>query len=109
LEDKEVAKHHLVVTEEAEADIREGFRWYQQETGLGADFVAEVKERLAFIEQNPFAYQVVKQGIRRAVVHRFPYNVYIHDQRIPDQCACGLGGQPEPRQTVRCYEERFGR
>jgi toxin ParE1/3/4 len=71
-----LAQHNLVVTEEAEADIREGFRWYQRQAGLGKDFVAEVEERLAFIEQSPFAYQVIEQGIRRAVVHRFPYNVY---------------------------------
>ena len=61
----------------AQADIRAAARWYdQQRTGLGKDFVAEVKEVVRRLSQTPRMHQIIKGHVRRALVQRFPYCVY---------------------------------
>jgi plasmid stabilization system protein ParE len=70
-------RFQLVITDEAEADIRDAFRWYdEQQAGLGARFVDAIGQRLAFIEQQALAITIVDHDIRRAVVSRFPYHIY---------------------------------
>jgi plasmid stabilization system protein ParE len=68
--------YRLVITDDAELDIAEARRWYQEQAGLGADFVDRIGKKLDFVEQQPLATPVVAHGIRRAVVTRFPYNIY---------------------------------
>lgn len=69
-------RFQLVITDEAGADIADAVLWYEEQAGIGADFVTALDQRLTFIEQQPLAIAVVDHGIRRAVVARFPYNVY---------------------------------
>lgn len=66
----------LVITGEAEADIEDAIRWYDEQAGIGADFIAALEWRLTFIERQPLAVAVVDHGIRRTVIDRFPYNLY---------------------------------
>src|SRR5437660_1726118 len=56
--------------------------WYEQrQAGLGADFVARVREVFQRITANPKVHSVVYQDVRKAVVKRFPYIVlYREDQ-----------------------------
>lgn len=68
--------YRLVITEGAELDIAEVRHWYQEQAGLGADFIDCIGSKLDFIEQQPLATPVVAHGIRRAVVTRYPYNIY---------------------------------
>ena len=68
--------YQLVVTDGAELDVAEARQWYQEQAGLGAGFIASVGKQFEFIELQPFATPVVAHGIRRAVVARFPYNIY---------------------------------
>jgi plasmid stabilization system protein ParE len=67
----------LIVTPEAEADILDGYRSYEDiQNGLGIRFVDEIDRSLARIAPNPLQYQEVEPDIRRAVVHTFPYLVF---------------------------------
>ena len=67
----------LIVTPEAEADILDGYRSYEdKQNGLGVRFVDEIEQSLARIAPNPLQYQEVEPDIRRAVVHTFPYLVF---------------------------------
>lgn len=67
----------LALREAAFADIDAAEGWYEnKEPGLGSQFVDAVDRTLASIEENPRAYPVVENTIRRAVVRRFPYSVF---------------------------------
>ena len=64
----------IVFRAEAQTEFDEAFDWYeQQQAGLGVDFLACVAEVLERIESLPEAYEVVFEGVRRAVVSKFPY------------------------------------
>ena len=66
-----------LLSSEAEADLAEAFDWYeQQQRDLGREFVAKVEESLDRILSNPRQYQEVRQGVRRAVMNRFPYSLF---------------------------------
>ncbi len=53
-------------------------QWYESErVGLGAIFAAAVETTITAILHNPLAYARVKREIRRAVVRRFSYAVYL--------------------------------
>ncbi|MDH4457968.1 MAG: type II toxin-antitoxin system RelE/ParE family toxin [Nevskia sp.] len=87
-------RFQLVITGEAEADIADAIRWYDQQAGIGADFIAALDQRLTFIEQQPLAVAEVDHGIRRAVIARFPYNIYfIVNGRFINVLAVWHGGR----------------
>jgi plasmid stabilization system protein ParE len=67
----------LVLRRAAVGDIEDAQLWYEgQEPGLGDRFLAAVERTLALVEKNPYVYQLVEDEIRRAVVRKFPYNVF---------------------------------
>jgi len=64
----------IVFRVEAQTEFDEAFDWYeQQQAELGVDFLMCVAEVLEHIESMPEAYEVVFEGIRRAVVRKFPF------------------------------------
>jgi len=70
---------------EAELDIEETARWYEkQRINLGFEFVNEVEKKGEFIETNPHLYQKVYKSVHRAVLERFPFNVFyfIEDESV---------------------------
>ena len=68
--------YKLIVRPEAEAELEEAFLWYEQQViGLGSQFLLVVDEAINSIQQNPFQYPVIYKDIRRALTHRFPYQV----------------------------------
>lgn len=76
----------LIVTPGAEADILDGYRSYEEaRSGLGARFLDEIEKSLARIAPNPLQYQEVEPDIMRAVVHVFPYLVFLtfDDDSVP--------------------------
>lgn len=67
----------LVLEPEAEDDLEGARAWYEQRVGgLGAEFVAVVRESLETIERSPKLFPVAHADIRKAVLRRFPYSVY---------------------------------
>jgi len=61
----------------SDADIEAGFEWYESEqTGLGLEFLDEIRAAYARILDGPFKYEELRSGIRRALTRRFPYAVY---------------------------------
>jgi len=44
--------------------------------GLGREFVVEVDAAMSRVDDNPHQYQVLHRDTRRAIVHRFPYEVF---------------------------------
>lgn len=62
---------------EAERDIEEGAKWYeQQRTGLGYDFLQEVEKTAHMVSENVMEFEKVHKNLRRAVIKRFPFNLF---------------------------------
>ena len=69
--------YRLQSTPAVEVDIESAFEWYQSESsGLGIEFLDELRAAYDRIEESPIKYQVLKWDIRRSLLRRFPYAVY---------------------------------
>ena len=76
----------LIVRAEAEAEIGDAALWYEHsEQGLGWAITSEVRSAINRIAENPFAYVRLRKrpDVRRALVHRFPYNVFCIVEEMP--------------------------
>jgi plasmid stabilization system protein ParE len=68
----------LIVRGEAEADLLQAARWYEdRREGLGAAFLNEVNRLLQSIRRNPRQFKVryKKHKLRWALLNRFPYKI----------------------------------
>lgn len=95
----------LIVRPEAEADLLQAFRWYEdQRPGLGGEFMEEVSRCLHAVEQRPLSFALVDELARRATTRRFPYAIFFvvgpeevsvvaafHMARHPDALSTRLG------------------
>lgn len=60
----------------AEVDIREAFTWYRERNALIADaFRVEVFDAIDRIGEAPLGRTADAGGLRKRVLHRFPYSV----------------------------------
>lgn len=70
-------RYRLILRKGAEADIGEAYHWYEEKvSGLGAEFILAVDRALGSIQGNPERYPIIYQGVRRALLHRFPYGIF---------------------------------
>src|SRR5262249_52690258 len=65
----------IILLPEAQAEFDEAVDWYEQQAGIGAEFIARVQEVFSRISANPAIHQTVYKDVRRAVVRRFRYTV----------------------------------
>jgi plasmid stabilization system protein ParE len=67
----------LVFAQEAQQDIEEAYRWFEeQRVGLGEDFLSCVDACIQNICRVPELYPKIHEDYRRALVRRFPYAVF---------------------------------
>jgi len=67
-------KSHL--TPEAELDLIEAIRWYdERDQKLGDQLLRNLYRCIASIERNPRLYPLVHRQMRRALVRRFPFQI----------------------------------
>jgi plasmid stabilization system protein ParE len=67
----------VVVRPAAKADIREASAYYEGERpGLGEAFIDEVASIFARARKLPNQFPEIAKGVRRGLLHRFPYAVY---------------------------------
>ncbi|MEW5967879.1 MAG: type II toxin-antitoxin system RelE/ParE family toxin [Pseudomonadota bacterium] len=67
----------LVFRPQARREFDAAGDWHEREQpGLGATFLAEVDQVLRLIASSPDAFPEVLDGVRKAVVRRFPYCLY---------------------------------
>jgi len=70
-------KRRTFVRPEAQDDIREAARWYEdRESGLGLRFLREIRTSLEHICDNPLRFPIIEEDVRRALLHKFPYSIY---------------------------------
>ena len=69
--------HRLVSAPRADLDVDAAFEWYENErSGLGLEFLDELRATYDRIADGPLKYQLIRSGIRRVLLRRFPYAVY---------------------------------
>ena len=61
----------------SEDDVDEAYAWYaSSRRGLGEEFLADMDAVMHMLEQVPEIGPAVYQGLRRVLLHRFPYSIY---------------------------------
>lgn len=64
----------------AEREMLEAAQYYaSQVPGLGQDFLDAIESATADIVQDPRRWPVLRTGVRRRLVHRFPYGLLYRD------------------------------
>ncbi len=67
----------IIVSREAEADLLDAYSWYENSLEeLGSNFIGEAETSFERIATHPELYEEVEKGIRRAVIHTFPYLIF---------------------------------
>jgi plasmid stabilization system protein ParE len=67
----------LTYPPEAEAELLEAVQFYERRVaGLGASFLREFESAISAIEEAPERWQLMEGGLRRFLMHRFPYGIY---------------------------------
>ena len=75
----------LSIRKEAEADITEAYRYYENaRPGLGTEFIQCVDDAIHRIQNNPRQYKQILGTVRRVFVRKFLYGVYytLNDSQI---------------------------
>jgi len=63
--------------DEALAEFIEAGRYYnRQVSGLGDAFLDEVETGIQKILEDPNVWRALEDGVRRYLIHRFPYGIY---------------------------------
>jgi plasmid stabilization system protein ParE len=71
----------VILRRVARRELDEAGDWYEQRrAGLGERFVAAVERVFEEAAANPERYPEVMNGVREALVHRFPYCVYYREE-----------------------------
>lgn len=61
----------------AKEDIREASKWYnKQQQGLGKRFTKQIRDSVALIKHNPYAFNIRYKEVRTAIVRVFPYMIH---------------------------------
>lgn len=67
----------LHIQPQAAEDAEQAARWYdRQRSGLAVEFLLELDASLERAAADPGLYQIQYRGVRRTLLHRFPYAVY---------------------------------
>jgi toxin ParE1/3/4 len=73
----QTVSRRLILRPEAEAEMADAFDWYEQRVpGLGEEFLLCVDAVLNSILRNPLQFPRVHRTARRAIMRRFPYEVF---------------------------------
>jgi plasmid stabilization system protein ParE len=66
----------IIFLPEAEEEMLEAARFYETQTsGLGADFLLEIRRATEGISKNPGAGRILRGKVHRRLVRRFPYGL----------------------------------
>jgi plasmid stabilization system protein ParE len=70
-------KYHIVLSQDARADIGSAFSWYERiDPSVAFRFISEGNTTMDRIAQFPFRFPVFSGAVRRARFKRFPYAIY---------------------------------
>jgi hypothetical protein len=78
----------------------------QQRRGMGSLFLDEVARIEAHLSDAPGLYQVVIEGVRRAVLRRFPFGVYYLEEKQRIVVLAGLDLRRDPATIASTISRR---
>ncbi len=68
----------VVFRKQARLEFDKASDWYEKERlGLGMEFLAEIQRLIHRIASSPEQFPMLYRDVRKAVVRRFPYCIYI--------------------------------
>lgn len=66
-----------IYTPRADDDVAKAYGWYEdREPGLGEDFLRCIEASVSMIQRHPQLYPVAVDEFRRAIIRRFPYEIF---------------------------------
>jgi toxin ParE1/3/4 len=66
----------LVFRPQAGRELAQAVKWYRdRDQKVAVEFVETIERILRSIQDNPFQYQAIEGGIRRAMMRNFPYKL----------------------------------
>ena len=76
-------KYKLIIRPEAEAELLEAVKWYEDKVqGVGANLLLNIEATLESISRIPEAYTPTYKNTRRALVRKYPFGIhYVIDFR----------------------------
>jgi toxin ParE1/3/4 len=90
--------YSLFFTDDARADIMEGYDWYEgRREELGEEFLDNLNATLKKIKENPLQYRLQYKEQRAALLNRIPYRVFyfIDKDKVIVQCVVRTSRSPE--------------
>ncbi len=76
-------KYQLIVRPEAEADLLDAVRWYEEKVqGLGANLLLNVEAVFESILRIPEAYTPTFKNTRRALIRKYPFGIHYKSTKI---------------------------
>ena len=70
-------RRQVILSPGAEQEIASALEWYdQQRSVLRFRFAAELRRVLRHVAQNPYMFPLDEDGVRRALMRRFPYAIF---------------------------------
>ena len=69
-----MSNYQILIEEDAKLDIAEGYDWYSKISQKVSDsFLAQVKQSINYLKENPFLFQVVYKDYRQVPVKKHPF------------------------------------
>ncbi|MFO0123507.1 MAG: hypothetical protein ACK520_13725, partial [Inhella sp.] len=85
----------VVFRPEAQEELLEAKAWYEARAdGLGMDFARAFESALLNALRRPEAHPVVQDELRRVLLRRFPYALFLPGAGRRISCRCGLPPSP---------------
>ena len=92
--------------EEAEGDIDNARDWYESQLeSLGDSFYDHIRNGISQIAKTPFLYREIHKGIRRYIVHKFPFGIYYLADKKSD--VISIIGIIHFKQSSRAWKKRI--
>jgi plasmid stabilization system protein ParE len=67
----------IIFAAEAADDIASAYRWHEErEIGLGEEFLRAIAASISLILRQPELYPIALDNFRRAILRRFPYEIF---------------------------------
>jgi plasmid stabilization system protein ParE len=68
--------YKLIIRPEAQADLDEAVQWYEDHApGKSEELILEVREKLQRLVVTPEMHMLLRFGVRRSNLKRFPYSL----------------------------------
>ena len=76
--------HSIIFTQAARGELIEAQDWYEGEAaGLGRRFRQAINALIDRMSDNPRQFPIVFNNVRRALLRRFPYSLFLSSKMTP--------------------------